>query len=221
MKKLILPAAIALSVITGCRPLSLAMNTENNGNHVLLTSDISLFTYSGNPMDIAMGVKITPKDTLLGIVLTTDCGADHGVFDRDDRIMIRFADSSEITLLNVYDKECSTETKTNVTEDYYAQRGLAYAYSPWCDVPYLTPYVAYSMVPTVYTTQTTVSYALYLITFEQLIKMRNTDIIKLRVELEDRDLDMPQPERARDVFVKLSDFLYESVTEKAFQRSKF
>jgi len=221
MKKSLIILAAAALVLAACAPLSLVVNTEHDGTRLMVTSNQRLFNYKGGTISAALGVKCTPKDTLLAILITSDEDTKSGIFDKGDKIMIRFDDQSVIEIENIYDKEVEKETTTTTTTDYH--NSWNYAYSPWCTPYFWGPYDAYAFVPSVRTTTTTTStsYALYPLNYQQIAKLRDRTIIKFRVETANQDLDMPEPQEASEVFHDLGNFLYESYLTKAVQRTKF
>ncbi len=213
MKHLSFFAAIGLfAAVCSCSPLRIVLDsTAENKERTVLTSNASLFRADRGHIYAAMGSRIIQKDTIIAILLTYDENTDHGVFDLGNRLMVRLGDNSEIFLENVYDKEFDSHTETNTTTVPQHNLGFAYTYSPFTDMVYVEPYTISTMVQRTYTTHTTNSYALYLVTKEQLFDIMNKGIVKLRVEIEDRELDMPNPERASEILYELGSCLYDRV----------
>lgn len=207
-------AAIA---IAGCSPLRIAMDSRTEeGARLVYTTDKSLF----NHIDMALGAKISGKDTTLAVIVTCDRHSDHGIFDKDDRMLIRLSDQSVITLTNIYHKEFEKQTNTNVTRERIDSYGLAYAYDPFYPGVYLTPYEVSTFIPRTTVTTSTYSYALYYITSRQLDDIIKKGVIKLRIEIEDSEIEMANTSSASSVFASLKDCLYERIatplTRKAF-----
>lgn len=200
--------------LSACAPLRVISNTEKNGVHEICTSDIHLF----DRFDMAMGMRIEKRDTVLAILITCDKDSDHGVFDKNDRVLIRFADGEEMTLKNIYNKEYHQETRTNYTTDTYYDDRLVYSYNPYTDKVYLTPVTFRTFVPRKFTTTSTLSYALYPITKRQYKSLSEKEIAKVRIEIENSDCDMPSPREFGSVIKELHDFI---VTVKPYERSKF
>lgn len=206
-----------LAAMTSCAPLRIVMNSaDKTGARRMLTSDVDLF----GDFSLAMGAKIEKKDTVLAVLITSDRKSDHGIFDLNDRLMMRLSDNSEVILNNVYDKEYESNTETRVEDRPDIHTGFAYTYSPWTGSVYLSPYTIYRMVPYVNNVKTTKSYALYLISKQQIQDIIGKGVVKLRVEIEDSDCDMPDPERATAKFNELYTFLH-NAAKSGVKRSEF
>lgn len=212
MKKFILMAAVCLFTVSSCSPLRIIMNRTNKGERTILTSNLRLFSYNGGTISAALGTRIRqPKDTLLAVLITCDADSDHGIFDKDDRLLMRLTDGSQISLTNLYDKEFETETTTNTTQDRVTSYGYDYTYSPWTGGVYVYPYEVSTFIPRTYTTKTSYSYALYLIPKQDLKDIIDKGVTKLRVEIENKELDMPNPNAAKQVFANLKACLYNGI----------
>lgn len=208
MKKLIILLAAAMA-FAGCSPLRIAMDSRTEeGARIVYTTDKGLF----NHIDVALGAKISGKDTTLAVIVTCDRHSDHGIFDKNDRMLIRLSDQSVITLNNIYHKEYETQTNTNVTRERVDSYGLAYAYDPFFPGVYLTPYEVSTFIPRTTVTTSTYSYALYFITAKQLNDIIRKGVIKLRIEIEDSEVEMASPSSASSVFASLKDCLYERIS---------
>lgn len=188
MKKNIF-AVLALALLSvSCGTIKIAMDSRmEDGDRVILTSDVRVF----GDVSVALGAKISPKDTVLAVLVTYDGRTDHGVFDVDDKILFRLKDQSVITLLNVYQREFEKETETYTTNERRSSYGFAYAYDPYMMDIYVTPVEVSSFVPRVHTRTMTKSYGLYFISKPQLMEIIEKGVIKMRVEIEDDELDMP------------------------------
>lgn len=216
MKRLILFLALCLTA-SACSTLRIVYNSkDSDGKRIYCTSNVHLF----GEVSAAMGAKVGPKDTLLAIVITCDKDSDHGVINKGDKMMIRLQDSSVINLQNLYDKEYQLETNTYQTNDVVSAWGYEYCYSPWTDGVFVAPYEVRGFIPRTRVTQTSHSYGLYLITKEQIYAIMKKGVVKLRIEIEDRDLDMTYPENATGIFTQLYTFLHEA-TKKGVVRNEF
>lgn len=177
----------AATLLCACGPARIVMDSRTgDGDRVILTSDSRLF---GN-VEIALGAKINQKDTVLAVLVTYDGKTDHGVFDVDDKLQFRLSDGEEISLLNVYDREYNRETDTYTTNDRVSQYGFAYAYDPFYGGTYVTPVEINSFIPRTHTRTITESYGLYLVTKKQLNDIISKGVAKMRVEIENDELDM-------------------------------
>lgn len=207
MKKLFFALVVCLCAI-GCSPLRIVMNSKNeDGERIVLTSDKRLF----NDVSVALGAKVAGKDTVLAVLVTYDGNSTHGVFDKDDRMLVRLSDQKVITLNNVYHKEFEEETVTNTTTRRVSDFGYAYSYDPYTDDIYVTPYEVSRFIPQVSTTHITRSYALYFISRPDLDAIIDKGVIKLRIELENSELDMPNTGGVSKTFGKLKDCLYDGI----------
>ncbi len=177
----------ALTLLFACAPARLVMDTHTEeGDRVILTSDTRIF----GDVEIALGARINQKDTVLAVLITYDGKSDHGVFDVDDKLQFRLGDGEEIFLLNVYEKEYNRETETYTTNDRVSRLGYAYAYDPFYGATYVTPVEVNSFIPRTRTRTVTESYGLYLISKKQLNDIITKGLVKLRVEIENDELDM-------------------------------
>lgn len=214
MKKIIFASIILALALSSCAPLRVVLNTERNGVHKICTSDVELFGY----FEIAMGMQIEKADTVLALLITCGKNSDHGVFDKNDRLLVRFADGEEMQLRNIYNQEYNKEVQTNYTTDTYYNDRLMYTYSPYTGEVFLTPVTFRTFVPRTYTTTKTLSYALFPITREQYGKLAGKEIEKVRIEIEDENCDMPYPRGFGERVKDLHDFI---VSKKALDRSDF
>ena len=200
-----------------CSPLSIVMNTHTeDGDRIVLTSDKRLF----GDISAALGARVAEKDTVLAILVTYDGRSDHGVFSKGDKMLVRLGDQSVITLENVYHKEFEEETVTNTTQERVSDFGYAYSYDPYLDDILVTPYQISHFIPRVTTSRITKSYALYFISKPQLGDIIEKGVIKLRVELEDSELDMPDTSKVPAVFQGMRDCLFDCLS-KGIQRTEF
>ncbi len=212
--------AVCLAAIS-CSPLRIVMNSKDaEGRRTILTSNQSLFRYGFSDIFVALGARVAPKDSVLAILVTCDKDTDHGIINKDDRMLIRLKDDSTITLKNLYDREFDSSTYTTETTERVSSFGYSYGYDPWFDEIYISPYEISSFVPRKYVRKETNSYALYLVTKKQMQDIINKGVTKLRIEIEDRDLDMPDPENASAIFAAQYDLLYKTA-KQGVTRSEF
>lgn len=222
MKKSIFILAATILALCSCSPLRIVMNTTSpDGERTIVTSEQHLFSYNQGEMEAALGCRIHGKDTVLALLVTSDANSGHGIFDKGNKLMVRFNDKSEIELKNIYDKEFESHTETGVTQQMRTDFGYAYTYDYWTDTIDLTPYQINRMVPQSYTRKVSKSYALYLLTRKQITALMTKPVVKLRVEIEDADLDMPNTEGVNDLFTALMSCLMEEGVNKKFERSDF
>lgn len=222
MKKTIILLAAALMTVCSCSTLRIVMNTTgSNGERTILTSDQHLFNYSEGELTAALGCRIQAKDTVLALLITSDANTGHGIFSKGDKVKVRFSDNSEISLTNIYDKEFESHTETGVTEHLKTDFGYAYSYDPYFGDIYVTPYQISRMVPQAYSRKVSKSYALYLLNRKEITSLMTSPVIKLRVEIEDADLDMPDTQGVNSLFTALMGCLKEEGIDKKFERSEF
>lgn len=211
----------AVITVVCCSPLRIAIDqTESDGSRYLVTSDQSLFHSGKGNVDIALGTKMMGKDTILAFLITCDANVGHGVFNKGNKLMFRLKDNSEIVLENLYDKEYEENEETRVSQTYKSDIAWGYAYNPWSDDIYVTPYEVTRVIPQVNHYKTSNSYALYLVTWPQMSDLMTKGVKKLRVEIEDADLDMTDTEGVSSLFsqmfVCLRDAARKQVVRSAF-----
>lgn len=217
MKSKLLFFAFCIVAAVSCSPLRIVMNSrETDGSRLVLTSDKDLF----GDFDIAMGAKVSPKDTVLAILIKSTKRSDHGIFDKDDRMMFRLSDGSEIYLKNLYHKEYEKQSETETTTRRAVDYGYVYSYDPIYDDVFVNPVEMSRLVPEVRTRITTNSYALYLITRKQLLDIIQKGVVKLRIEYEMGEDDMPSPNSASELLGNIYGCLKDGIESK-IQRSEF
>jgi len=219
MKKIFLIMAVAVAA-AACSPLRLAMNvTDSKGVRTLATSNIPLMGNVDGSMEIALAARVEKKDTIMAVVLTVDADSGHGIFNKGNKMMFRLADNSVIELENLYDKEYEEQTETYTTTTTVPRYGYGYAYDYfWGDI-YVAPYMVNQMVPEVRTRKNSYSYALYLISKRQLLNIINSDVKKLRVEIENNDLDMPDPRGVSSMFKDMYSVLREGLVHNYVRKT--
>ena len=204
-------------MVFSCNTLSLSLDSvDEHGTRTLCTSNIGLF----GEFDMALGAKVEKNDTILGVLITCGMKSDHGVFNKADYLRLRLNDGQEISLQNLYEKEFEKSNNTEVYETPEMEERFVYTYSRRSRGIVITPVMVHRMVQHVHTSITTNSYALYLISKHQLEDIMQKGVAKLRVEIEDADYDMPNPEKAQEKFIKLYNYLHQQATHP-FIRSKF
>lgn len=216
MKRIFTFLALCL-LLSGCNPLRIVLNSKaENGERTILTSDKRLF---GN-FQVALGASVKPSETIYGILVTCDADTDHGIFDKGDQLLIRLADNSVIKLDNIYHKEFEKESKTYTNVNRISDFGYVYNYDPWFDGVFISPVEISRMVPTVNTVTTTNSYALYLVSRKQLENIIAKGVIKLRIEVEDNEFDMPDTGNLSKLLSEQFDCLNDCIANKVV-RSEF
>lgn len=217
MKSKVLFFALCIAAAVSCSPLRIVMNSrEPDGSRLVLTSDKDLF----GDFDIAMGAKVSPKDTVLAVLVTSTKRADHGIFDKDDRMMFRLSDGSEVHLKNLYHQEYERQSETETTTRRSVDFGYVYSYDPIYDDVFINPVEMSRLVPEVHTRTTTNSYALYLITKKQLTDIIGKGVVKLRIEYEMGEEDMPSAKSVSELLGNIYEFLKAGI-ESRTQRSEF
>lgn len=202
MRKL-LTAALFCILAIGCSPLRIAMDSRSEeGSRIVYSTDNSL----SSQMEIALGAKVDAKDTVLAL--------------KGDKMMFRLSDQSVITLTNIYHKEFEKETATHQTQEMVNNYGWAYAYDPIYDGVYITPYEVTSFIPRTRVDVTTKSYALYFIKENELQDIIDKGVIKMRIEIEDSELDWTNTGNISPLLAEMKTCLYERITKPA-ERSKF
>jgi len=215
MKKIIIFALVVMAA--ACSPLKIAIDTTSSeGERRVVTSGEAIMKVKDGKIYLHLGVKLGPKDTLMAVLASCDATTRVGMFNRGNQMKFRLADDSEITLFNILDKKMETHRETQVSEHYETAYGYAYSYRPWGRGGYVHPYQVTAMVPEVSTTQKSTSYALYLITRQQLIDIMEKGVTKFRIETEsdDHDLKGMDAESISGVFKALRDCLLKAATKE-------
>ncbi|MCQ2289494.1 MAG: hypothetical protein MJZ74_10420 [Muribaculaceae bacterium] len=197
MRKVLLVSALAM-LFSSCGLMGdIAMDsTSMDGVRTVLTTNKRFM----NETDVALGVRINKKDTVAGLLLTSEKNACRGIFGKGDRLKVDFADGSSITLKNIYDKEYEKETTQSESERIVdAQVGYNYIYSPYTDAVYITPNYVTAIVPERHTYTTTLSYALYPITYSQLVDMMTKSAVKVSVESDNGVDKMDNPAKLGEI----------------------
>lgn len=194
MRKLILFSALAL-VAMACNPLKVALNkTDSEGVRTIVTSAQHFF----NDYDVALGVRVSNADTIMGIVVSASSSKLEGIFDQDDHLYFTLNDGSKVTLRNILDRdaiEVRKETKTD-----YTNPGWSYAYGPWGRRYFISPYAASSYFSQTYETTVVDSYALYLITYEEMARIINIGVKTLSIEADNNTEEMINPSGLQTLF---------------------
>jgi len=211
MKKLsILVALVAL--MASCDTLKIAMNSTNaQGERRVMTTSPRFFSTQGYEVKIAGGVLIQATDTLAGLIITCDAPEKGALFEVGSRMLIRLTDGQEITLKNMLDREAESYTETQVTERMQTDYG--YVYSPWAPGFYATPYRVTSMVPQVYINEVNNSYAIYPISYNQVLDIISKGVEKLRIETSVINLDMPYTGGVAETFKQIGLCVMEGIKD--------
>jgi len=191
MKRTLVIILAALLAVTSCDTVKIVMDsTSSEGERKIVTSKTPIATVDKGKIYISLGAKISDRDTIAAVIAICDADCGHGIFNRGNAMKFRLNDKSEITLVNMLDKKYETHRDTRVTETVKTGYGYAYAYGPRARRITVHPYQVTALVPEVYTTETTNSYALYLITKEQMTDIITKGVSKMRIEIENRDIDL-------------------------------
>lgn len=183
MRKILLVSAVALLAMS-CESLKIALNkTDSEGVRTIVTSRQDLFGI----YEMALGVRISEADTIMGIIVSAESNKQNGIFNQDDHLYITLSDGSKITLRNILDSESFEVRKETKTD--YTNPGWSYAYGPWGRRYFIQPYAASSYFAHTYEITVTDSYALYLITYEEMVRIITVGIDKLSIEA-DNDTDV-------------------------------
>ena len=213
---------LALLCAVGCNPLKIVLNSRtSDGERTVLTSDQPLFRMDGHDISVALGARMHDRDSVMALLVTCESREHYGIFNVGNRMMIRLADQSVITLTNIYDKEYENKTEAYQTTDRIVQTGVGYAYNPWDDYFYLTPYEVSTFIPRTTVVRKNLSYALYLVSREDLQKIVHGKVIKFRIETEDSEYDMPNPKGVSELFASMYDLLSKCVAGGVAVRSEF
>ena len=210
MKRLVV-LAIAAIVLSSCGVTHIVMDKTYHGDRLTLTSNQRAFRYDDGSMKFALGARVpsgAKKDTVLTVLLTYDGDSNDGVFNMDDRIIVTLKDGSEIKLKNIYDKEFEASDEIVESDRYRTDYIMAYSYSPFTDMVYISPIEVTSRVPEFYRVKSSKSYGLYPITKQQLTSIMSKGASRVCVESDLGDVDMPYPENfapiIKDLYTCLS-----------------
>lgn len=190
MKRTFIFTAVAVLLAASCSPVKIFMDsTSADGARKLVTTQETIKRNGhGGTLGISMGASIKDADTVVAVLAVIDADTGHGVFNAGDAMKFRLADGQEITLTNLLDKKFQHNTETTVSEQWETGYGVAYAYGVRrC---FVRPYSVTYLTPEVSTTTTNNSYALYLVTRQQLWDIVHKGVVKLRVETENYDIDL-------------------------------
>ena len=196
MKKNLLFSALAL-VAMACNPLKVALNkTDSEGVRTIVTSSQHFF----NDYDVALGVRVSNADTIMGIVVSASSSKLEGIFDQDDHLYFTLNDGSKVTLRNILDRDATEVRKETKTDYNYANPGFSYAYGPWGRRYFISPYAASSYFSQTYETTVVDSYALYLITYEEMARIINIGVKTLSIEADNNTEEMINPSGLQTLF---------------------
>lgn len=196
MKKILLFSALAL-VAMACNPLKVALNkTDSEGVRTIVTSAQHFF----NDYDVALGVRVSNADTIMGIVVSASSSKLEGIFDQDDHLYFTLNDGSKVTLRNILDRDAIEIRKETKTDYNYADPGFSYAYGPWGRRYFISPYAASSYFSQTYETTVVDSYALYLITYEEMARIINIGVKTLSIEADNNTEEMINPSGLQTLF---------------------
>lgn len=219
MKKISIILAVILAAAS-CSSLRLVMNSvDSKGARTLVTSNTNLMGGVDGTMEIALGARVEGKDTVMAVILTVEADSGHGIFNEGNKMKLRLNDDSVIELTNLYDKEYEEETETYTTTTRIPTTRWAYAYDYYYGDFFVAPYMVNQMIPEVRTRKNSYSYALYLISKPQMNNIIGKGVKKLRVEIENDDLDMADPRCVSDIFKSLYDVLREGLAKNYVRKA--
>jgi len=211
MKKLSLLVAL-VALMASCDTLKIAMNTTNaEGERRIMTTSPRFFNTQGYEVKLAGGVLIQAQDTLAGLIITCDAPDKGALFEVGSRMLIRLTDGKEIILKNMLDREAESYTETQVTERMQTDYG--YVYSNWGPGFFATPYRVTSMVPQVYINEVNNSYAIYPISYNQVLDIISKGVEKLRIETSVINLDMPYTGGVAETFKQIGLCVIEGIND--------
>lgn len=207
MKKVFLIGTLALCLM-GCQTLTIAVNkTNEEGVRTVATTSQHLF----QDFDVTLGVRLAPNDTILGVLITAETERLNGIFNTGDRLLMQLNDGSEIVLSNILDRD-SYELRNETHTDYnYVHRGWNYAYGPWIGPHFITPYGATACFENTYQTTVADSYALYLITYDEMMRIINIGVKQLRIEVDGDAPVMGNPYKVQGLFKEMFTCLVQGV----------
>lgn len=211
MKKTFLFGVLSLCLM-GCQTLTIAVNkTDSDGVRTVATSNQHLY----QNFDVCLGVRLAKADTIMGIIVTAETEKLAGVFDTEDRLLMQLNDGSEIVLRNILDRE-NYELRNETRTDYHyvSRPGWDYVYGPWGGAYFVTPYGATACFENSYQTTVADSYALYLITYEQMMRIINIGVKQLRIEVDGDAPVMGNPGRVQGLFKDMFECLIQGVLKK-------
>jgi len=195
MRKNLLFTAVAVLLAASCSPVKIYMDsTASDGTRKVVTTQETILRNGKGALGLSMGASVKDADTVVAILAVLDADTGHGVFNAGDAMKFRLTDGQEITLTNLLDKKYQHSQETQVTEQWETGYGVAYAYGArrcW-----VRPYSVSYLTPEVSTTTTNNSYALYLVSRQQLTDIIKKGVIKMRVELESIDVDIENNDAA-------------------------
>ncbi len=207
MKKFLFVGAVTFLAMA-CAPLKIAMNkTDSEGVRTIVTSTQHLF---GN-YDIALGIRISDADTIMGVIIEAESNKMEGIFDQDDHLYLVLNDGSKITLRNVLDKDAVEVRKETKTSYDYGNPGWSYAYGPWGRSYFIRPYAATTYFAHTYETTVSNSQALYLITYDEIVRIITKGVKKLSIEADNDTEEMFNTGGLQDLFTSLFRCLGEGV----------
>jgi len=207
MKKGLIFALVCICAASCGAFKKIAVNTNIDGVRTILTSNRHL---TGD-IEFATGARTTQKDTIVAFLITSTEDSNHSIFSKGDLLQIKLTDGQTIKLTNVYDKEAyEKETESGITNSVHTNYMYDYVYSPWTDGIYVVPYQINQMVPHSYTRTTTYSWALYLVTYQQIQDIINKGVTRVRIEDESGFVEVRNPEGFCAIVKEQAEDLFEA-----------
>lgn len=213
-KRLIIIAGLCL-VAMSCDTLKLAINTKTpDGGRFYATSEVNLFADEGDDFFTAMGIKPGGEASMLAISISTNKSSDSAMFGRGNTLTIGFEDGSEIVLKNILDSYMETENKLVLKSTPVSGVVYSYYYTPWAGMLYTLPNQVAGYVPSPDIERKTASYALYIVSSEQIKAISSKVITKFELQAKKHTFLMKSPEEAGGIYSQLYDFLLEKTRKK-------
>ncbi len=206
MKKYFLILTLMLTAMA-CSPLKVALNkTDSEGVRTIVTSSQNLF----QDFDMALGVRISKEDTIMGIIVSTESSKLQGVFNEDDHLYMVLKDGSKITLHNILNQD-AVELRKETKTDYNYSPGWTYAYGPWGRRYWIEPYAATSYFERTYETTVADSYALYPITYNEMVQIISKGVEQLSIEVDNDTRSMMLTDGLQEQFARMFQCLGDGV----------
>jgi len=210
-KRLLLLSLLCLLAVS-CDTLKLIKYPiPPDGAKLYATSNVNLFEEDGDEFLTALGMKPIEKDTLVAVSISTYKMTESAMFGKGNTVTISFEDGSVIVWKNVLDSYM--EVENNVVLKGKPVHGMAYNYyySPWVGITYAVPYQVAGYVPSPSIEKTTSSYALYIVSTEQIRAVSNKVITGFELQAGKHKYKMKNPETASGIYSQLYGFLVEKL----------
>lgn len=212
MKNIILTTIVCFIALS-CNTLKLAVcETAPDGSQVYASTDVTLLVDETDDIYTALGMKAGGgKDSLFAISVTSQKKSDEALFKKGEKMVITLSDGSEIVLKNICDSYYAVENEFYLSSQPVS--GVAYnvyasPYYPWYGF-IGAPYQFTGYVPSPDIKKNTYSYALYLVSCEQIHAIMEKGTTSLVIGSGERKFQMKHPENASELYSQLYSFLKE------------